>query len=294
MEAARIAAMRGHAVTIFERGGELGGAILCCCVVPGKNKMKWYADWLRLQMKKLEVEVRFRASPGPEELREFDAVIVATGGRIARPPIPGIGSPRVVTFQDVLRCHMTKCEFHPGDKEPPVECGASVLIWGDHFGAADAAEKLAGQGKEVTVVTENREFASWMEPCHRDVMLKRFRQGNGEGLAGKPFPHPVRVIQGSTVMSIGEDGEVTLMDAAFAKSVLRADNVVLASVEPEDGLYGRLLEAGIRAALIGDARRVRNLRAAVNEGANIGLTIDEDLGTNANRALVSNLPTEVK
>lgn len=293
MEAARIAAMRGHEVTIFERSGELGGAILCCCVVPGKNKMKWYADWLRLQMRKLAVEVRFHASPEPDALREFDAVIVATGGRVARPSIPGIDSPRVVTFQDVLRCHMTKCEFHPGDKAPPVECGASVLIWGDHFGAADAAEKLAGQGKQVTLVTEHRDFALWMEPCHRDVMLKRFRQGNGEGLAGKPFPHPVKVVSRSTVTSIGEDGEVTLMDSAFTKSVLRADNIVLASVEPEGGLYGRLLEAGMRAALIGDAARVRNLRAAVTEGANIGLTIDADLQLNANRALVSNVPTEV-
>lgn len=294
MEAARIAAMRGHEATIFERSGELGGAILCCCVVPGKNKMKWYADWLRLQMKNLGVEVRPRSSPGPEELREFDAVIVATGGRIARPSIPCIDSSRVVTFVDVLRCHMTKCEFHPGDKDPPVECGASVLIWGDHFGAADAAEKLAAQGKRVTVVTENREFATWMEPCHRDVMMKRFRGGNGEGLAGKPFPHPVTVIPRTTVTAIGPDGEVTLMDHGFRKTVLRADNVVLASVEPEDGVYRRLLDAGIPAILIGDARRVRNLRAAITEGANAGLTIDADLQMNANRTLVSNLPTEVK
>jgi len=47
MEAARIAALRGHQATIFERTGELGGAILYCCMLPGKNKMRWYADWLR-------------------------------------------------------------------------------------------------------------------------------------------------------------------------------------------------------------------------------------------------------
>jgi NADPH-dependent 2,4-dienoyl-CoA reductase/sulfur reductase-like enzyme len=64
MEAARIATLRGHQVTLFERTGELGGAILYCCTVPGKHKLRWYADWLRLQIKKLGVEVRDHASPG--------------------------------------------------------------------------------------------------------------------------------------------------------------------------------------------------------------------------------------
>lgn len=292
METARIATLRGHEAILFERSGELGGAILCCCVVQGKNKMKWYADWLRSQMAKLGVEVRLRSSPEPEELREFDAVIVATGARVSRSSVPGIDLPFVVTFADVLRCHLTKCEFHPGDKEPPAECGASVLIWGDHFGAADAAEKLAAQGKRVTVVTEQSEFASWMEPCHRDVMMKRFGQGNGEGLAGKGFAHPVTVLTRTTVTSL-RPGEVSLMNHEFGKSALQVENVVLATVEPEDRMCQRLQEAGIPAAVIGDAKRVRNLRAAVTEGANAGLTIDADLQWNANRTLVSNLPTEV-
>ena len=63
MEAARIATLRGHRVTIFEKTGELGGAILYCCPVHGKNKMRWYADWLRLQMDKLGVEVRLSHQP---------------------------------------------------------------------------------------------------------------------------------------------------------------------------------------------------------------------------------------
>jgi len=45
------------------------------------------------------------------------------------------------------------------------------------FGAADTVEKLGFEGKKVFVVTENREFASWMEPCHRDVMMNRFAGG---------------------------------------------------------------------------------------------------------------------
>jgi 2,4-dienoyl-CoA reductase-like NADH-dependent reductase (Old Yellow Enzyme family)/thioredoxin reductase len=285
MEAARIATLRGHQVTIFEKSGELGGAILYCCSVPAKHKMRWYADWLRSQVRKLGVSVRYHATPQPDELKQFDAVILATGGRVVRPDIPGIHWPQVCTFEDVLRCKMERCEFHFAGKLPPVECGPTVLVWGDHFAAADVAEKLAGDGKQVYVVTENPQFAAWLEPCHKDVLMKRFAGSNGEGLKGKTFEKPVTVIPNSTVAEIKEHGEVTLLDSRFQKSTLRVDNVVLAAVEPDDSLYEPLRELGVPTVMIGDRKQVRNLRAAVTEGANAGLTVDEGIGLNANSAL---------
>jgi 2,4-dienoyl-CoA reductase-like NADH-dependent reductase (Old Yellow Enzyme family)/thioredoxin reductase len=287
MEAARIATLRGHQVTIFEKTGELGGAILYCCVVPGKRKMRWYADWLRYQMQKLGVAVRLNCTPGLEDLKAFEAVILATGGKVSRPDIPGIDSPRVCSFEDVLLCGLEKCEYYPPGKKTPTQCGQTVLVWGDHYGAADTAEKLASEGRKVYVVTENPDFAAWMEPCHKDVMLKRFAGGNGEGLKGPTFEQPVTVIPNSTVVEIQANGDVMLMDHKFEKSTLSVDNVVLAGVEPNDSLYEELFAAGIRAAKIGDLKRVRNLRAAVREGANAGLTLDEGLQINANRALVA-------
>jgi thioredoxin reductase len=287
MEAARIASLRGHTVTLFEKSGELGGALLYCCMLPGKSKMRWYADWLRRQVAKLKVAIQYHARPGVEDLKSFDAVILATGARIVRPAIPGIDADLVSTFTDVLRCTATSCEFYPEDREPPLDCGETVLIWGDHFGAADAAEKLAAGGRKVYVVTENREFAQWMEPCHRDVLMKRFAGSNGEGLTGKTFATPVTVIPATTVVEIKDSGEVTLMDNAFRKSALQVDNVVLGSVEPEESLYGQLIEAGVVAVRIGDLKKVRNVLSAVKEGANAALTLDEGLTLNANRALVA-------
>jgi len=251
-------------VTIFEKTSELGGAILYCCVVPGKAKMRWYADWLRRQVKNLGVDVHFHCRASADELKEFDAVILATGGKLERPDIPGIDSSLVCTFQDVLRCGLERCEFYAAGEEPPVGCGERVLIWGDHFGASDAAERLASDGKTVYVVTKNREFAQWMEPCHRDVMMKRFAGGTGEGLKGKRFTQPVTVISNTTVAEIKDNGEVTLMDHRFQKSTLAVDNVVLASIRPDNNLYEGLIEAGIRAIRIGDCKRVRNLLAAVH------------------------------
>jgi len=294
MEAARIATLRGHRATIFERSGELGGAILYCCTVPGKHKMRWYADWLRRQITKLKVEVRYYAAPGVDELKQFDAVVLASGGRVARPDVPGIDLPLVCTFEDVLRCRTENCEYFPEGKQPPVECGQTVLVWGDHFAAADTAEKLGVDGRKVYVVTQNREFAQWMEPCHRHVMLKRFAGGNGEGLQSKTFAQPVTMIPNSTVVEIRPNGEVALLDHQFRKSTLAVDNVVLAAVEPDDGLYEELLAAGKTVIKIGDRERVRNLRAAVKEGANAGLTLDESLTLNANLKMISNLPTELE
>ena len=294
MEAARIAALRGHQPTIFEKTGELGGAILYCCTVPGKAKMRWYADWLRDQMKKLGVAIELGVEPDVERLRGFDAVLIATGSRIVRPAIPGIDLPFVVTFGDLLRCKNTKCEYFPANRPAPVECGGTALIWGDHFGAADAAERLGHAGKEVIVVTPQREFAEWMEPCHRDVMMKRFSGGNGEGLRGKAFAKPVSIIGQSTVTAISEEGEVTLLDNAFHRSTIKVDHVVLATVEKDDRLFESLLDAGLNVAKIGDAAGVRNVRGAVTDGANAALALEKDSVLNANGALIANLPTEVR
>jgi len=294
MEAARISTLRGHKVTIFEKSGELGGAMLYCCTVPGKEKMRWHADWLREQVEKLGIEVEYRTEPEVKDLKGFDAVLLATGGSVGRPEIPGIGLGFVITFEDVLRCENTKCKYYPEGKAKPAECGNNVLIWGDHFGAADAAEKLGCEGKKVTIVTEGREFAEWMEPCHRDVMMKRFGGGNGEGLKSKTYKHAVRIIGNSSVLEIRKDGTVVIVSNTFERSEVKADAVVLAKVVPNEGIYEKLLEAGIVVAKIGDSKQVRNIRGAVTDGANAALAIEEGAMLNANNELISNLPSGIE
>jgi len=295
LEAARIATLRGHAVTVFEKSEEVGGAILYCCTVHGKNKMRWYADWIRQQVAKMGVQIRYKSTPTPQELSKFDAVFVAVGATVHRPDIKGIESKRVVTFEDVLRCRMKNCEYWPkSGKEPPAETGETVLVWGDHFGAVDAVEKLGVEGKKVIVVTENREFASWLEPCTRDVMVKRFKGGNGEGLTSKTFAHPVTIIPESSVLEIRDNGEVVVVNSRFERTTLKVDNVVLAIMRPDESLYETYLKAGLVVAKIGDAKKVRNLRGAVTDGANLGLSLDKDLQLNPNLAIVADLPTEIR
>jgi hypothetical protein len=133
-----------------------------------------------------------------------------------------------------------------------------------------------------------------MEPCHKDVMMKRFRCSNGEGLSGKIFKQPVTIIPNSSVLEIGKGGEVVLVDSGFRRSILKVDNVVLANVRANDSLYEEYRDAGLLVTRIGDAKEVRNLRGAVTDGANLGLTLDKDLQFNANTEVVATLPTDTQ
>jgi 2,4-dienoyl-CoA reductase-like NADH-dependent reductase (Old Yellow Enzyme family)/thioredoxin reductase len=294
MEAARIAVLRGHSVTLFEKTGELGGAMLYCCTVQGKNKVRWYADWLRHRLAQMPVEIRLNQEPGFEELKAYDAVVLAAGSRVFRPEIPGIDDERVITFRELLRCKNKNCEHYPDDREEPSSCGENVLIWGNHFGAADTAERLGTDGKKVYIVTEHDEFASWMEPVHRDIMMKRFAGNNGEALESRPYKHPVTLFPRTTVLEIRGSGEVVTMGQGFERKTLRIDTLVLGDVVRNDPLHAELLEAGMIVQRVGDQREVRNLRAAVTEGANAGLTIDEDLQLNANQSFIATLPSDLR
>ena len=94
------------------------------------------------------------------------------------------------------------------------------------------------------------------------------------------------------MLSIGKDGEVVLIDGSFRRSTVKVDNVILADVEKNDDLYQEYREAGLVVTRIGDARQVRNLRGAVTDGANAGLTLNDDLRLNANREIIAELPTD--
>jgi len=292
MEAARIAVLKGHKVTIFEKDNELGGILRTCCMVPAKQKMKWYLDWLRRQIAKLDIEVRLNADISKEKLSAFDVTLVGTGGKTVVPDIPGIE--KAVKFEDVLICKRKNCEFWPKEgKHEPVKTGQKVLVWGNHYAACDTVEALAQRGREVFIVTEDPEFCPDIEPIHREVMKMRFAGGNGEGLEGVPIKIPVVVHTKMTVLEI-KDGSVILMNDQLEKETLEVDTVVLAKVVPDDELFNSLKDSGLKIMNMGDSRKIRNVRGAMTDGAEAGIMLDEGIFMNANGTLSSALPTDVK
>jgi len=290
MEAARVATERGHAVTLFERAGELGGAMLYCCLVPGKEKMRWYLDWIRDQVLDLQIDIRLNHAPSLDELRSFDIVVNATGAVSYVPDVIG-NVEDVVPFEEAMTCPKIACECHPGARKLH-KLGQRVLLWGDHYPAVDTIAFLASTGKDVTVVTENREFAAEVEVIHMYVARKRYAQGDAEVLESRPYKHPVTVLTETTVREIRE-GEVVLQDKDFNRTTIAVDSIVGCHTRPRLELFDELRAAGLHVVNVGDSVRPRNLYHAVKEGAGIGLAVDEHLLFNPNHAIVNDLPIDV-
>ncbi len=300
METARIATVRGHAVTIFEKTAELGGAILGCCMAPGKDeKMKWYADWLRCQVADLKIDVRMRTSPSVADLKGYDVVVNATGARSYVPEVHGLKE-KVVPFEEAMACPKVTCEYHPNNaskkdrlpRAPRKLEGTKVIVWGDHYAAVDTATYLASIGKEVTIVTDRKEFAASVEVIHMYVTWKRFRQEEAEALSSKPYKFPVTVHAGCMIDEIGEH-EVVLVDRDFTRRVVAADSIVTCWTRPDTELLRQLKAAGVPVLNVGDAVAPRNLHAAVREGATAGLMLDGNALFNSNDVPMNDVPVDV-
>jgi NADPH-dependent 2,4-dienoyl-CoA reductase/sulfur reductase-like enzyme len=190
-----------------------------------------------------------------------------------------------------MACPKIACECHPGGRKMR-KLGAHVLLWGDGYAAADTAAFLASIGKQVTIVTEHREFGAELEVIHMYVQLKRFAQADAEVLHSRPYKHPVAILTGSTVHEI-RAGEVVLQDKDFQRTTLQVDDVVTCHVRPDDALFHELREAGIQVINVGDSVRPRNLYWAVKEGSAFGLAVDEHALFNPNHAILNELPIDV-
>src|SRR5204863_3701016 len=114
MEAARVAALRGHAVTLLEREPELGGQLRLAERLPSRSEFGALTAWLERELARLGVAVETSAEATAESVARLDpeAVVVATGSvaraggfvaaRAERPEIPGIETTRALTGRDVV------------------------------------------------------------------------------------------------------------------------------------------------------------------------------------------------
>ncbi len=138
MEAARICALRGHQVTILEKEPQLGGIVATLALDPLLAEFRNLVDYLGVQMRKLDVDVRVCKEVTPDDVKEHnpDTVILATGSFMEIPK-------EVRDKPDVLD-HLAALK----NKEA---VGQRVVIWGFVYGA-ELAISLANEGKDVTLV----------------------------------------------------------------------------------------------------------------------------------------------
>jgi len=250
MEAARVATLRGHNVTLYEKEAELGGQLRLTSVAPGKDKYNWFTDYLKTQMNKLKVNIKLgqEATADSIEKEKPDVVIVATGAEPLIPDILGIKSPKVVTAWDVL------------GKKVQVS-GEKVVVAGGGMVGCETAEFLAQAGNDVTIVEMLDALATDMELVHMIAFLGRLATSN------------IKAKTGSTVQEITDKG-VVIADKEGKRDTVEADRVVLALGSRSQRALEETLEGKVpELYVIGDSCRPGRIIDAVYDGSRIARMI---------------------
>lgn len=253
LEAAWVAAARGHRVTLLERSAQLGGKIRSAQRLPGRQELADFADWRIGECERRGVEVRGNTEATTESVVALqpDAVIVATGGRATKDgaakwhamPVPGSEREFVVDHERAL--------------ERLDALGQRVIILDavGHIEGLGLGELLATRGAETTLVMP------LPSPINLDAETMAFALPRAvrAGVRWRPY---------TCVASIG-DHEVTLVDllAGRPETVQNIDAVVIRTHGlPNDALYFELQGRVPEVIRVGDAVAVRLADRAIFDG----------------------------
>jgi len=281
------AAERGHKVTLFEGGKEIGGQFNIAKKVPGKEEFYETLRYFGRQLDIHGVQLKLNTRVSAQQLKEggFDEVVLATGIVPRKPAIDGIDNSRVLSYLDVLR-----------DEKPVGERVAVIGAGGIGF---DVSEYLTHAGTSPSLDPEkfNQEWGvdsqyqhagglmrPHVEASPRQVfLLQRKTTRVGEGLgrttgwihrAGLKSRR-VEMIPAVNYERIDDEG-LHVSIAGGASQLLPVDNVILcAGQEPQRELQAELLAAGISVHLIGGADVAAELdaRRAINQGVRLAAEI---------------------
>lgn len=246
MEAARIAKLRGHQVTLVERDKKLGGQLRLAAVSPGKEKISWYSDYLIGQMEKLKIKVQVNQEVTPAYVQQVkpQVVIIATGATSWIPDIPGVQNPKVLKAWDVL-----------GGKKKVAD--STVLVAGGGTVGCETALFLVSQNRKVMVVEMLEGIALDLEHINRLDLLTKVQQAGIEVLVKK------------TVKRITEEG-VIIAEESGKEELIRAEKIILAfGVKPNDSLSKKLEGRVPELHVIGDSCQPGKIMEAAYDGSRI-------------------------
>jgi len=242
MEAARVARLKGHEVSLYEKADRLGGHVTEASVPRFKEDEGRLLTWYENELRTLRVEIHLKTPVTPELVRgkNPDVIIVATGSNPILLNIPGIDKEMVVTASDLLL----------GKKQ----AGERAVVVGGGKVGCETALWLAQQGKKVTIVEKLGDLmaAGPPVPWMTRVML----------LDLLAF-YKVKMMLNTTPIEILDDG-VVLMNNSSSKDILQANTLVLAmGLQPVQELYQNLRSEVADLYIIGDARKAWNIMNAI-------------------------------
>lgn len=249
MQAAILASLRGHAVTLIEKNNILGGQFLLADKAPCKGETAELLRYLNYTLTGTDVKVMVNKEAAVNDImaENPDAVIVATGSHSKTLDIPGADLSRVY---DVRRIY-----------ERMPDPGKYIVIIGGGDIGCETADLLTGENREITIIDILSDVLSRMKDIPREDLLKR--------LKGKK----VNILTETGVVSI-EQGRVRIRDKEGNYSFLKADLVIISvGAAPENALVGLLREKISEVFAIGDAQRPGNVGDALRSAAKIALEI---------------------
>jgi thioredoxin reductase len=253
LEAARVAALRGHRVRLFERGSELGGQTLLAARAPFRDEIGQIARYYATQLEKLQVEVHLESEVTVElvEREAPDIVIVAAGSKPLQAGIETFDGAHVVDARDVL------------DREIALGHRIAIVCREQHNQALSVADFLADKGHEVELITADLHAGVALEGGTRGRVYHRLLSQN------------VRITPLVNVSAVrGKTLEATCAITQAERAFDDFDSVVLAFGGEPDGTLGYALERkGYEVRVIGDALSPRRIIDATLEGAQAGHAI---------------------
>lgn len=265
MEAARVAANRGHEVILLEKSDKLGGHVNLQAQLPGLGDRSDIVRWLSLQLSKEKIDIRLNTEATLDLIQSLkpDAVVIATGSNYSKfgitqdvlYPIPGYNADYVLTPEEVV-----------------VEgkgVGEKVVVYDttDYVVGPGLAEMFADQGKEVTLITSAPFIAESVASCYVNWAI-----------AGRVLPK-VNYLRDTAVISIDNHVLGLRNKYTFAESTFEGvDTVVLVTNKiGNEALYHQLCGKISELYIIGDADQAHlgnlGIDAAYKAGRQIGQII---------------------
>ncbi|MBF0528349.1 MAG: FAD-dependent oxidoreductase [Deltaproteobacteria bacterium] len=250
LEAARVAALRGHQVVLFEEQDALGGQINLAAIPPGKGEFQNVISWRVRQLKKLKVDVRLSMEASADTILQLkpDVVVIATGAGPCTPSIPGLnGQKNISTAADILKGRLPE--------------GRRVCIIGGGLVGCETALYLAGKIEQISIVELRHGLALDADERLRIILLKEL------------MAKGIDCHTDTNVVSVSLKEVSTL--AAGQEQKIPSDSVVVAlgsqprrkiADELEKKFTGRIFS-------IGDCVQPRNALEAIREGFDTALKI---------------------
>jgi 2,4-dienoyl-CoA reductase-like NADH-dependent reductase (Old Yellow Enzyme family)/thioredoxin reductase len=248
LEAARVLALRGHQVVLYERAATLGGQLRLAVIPPYKEELRNLLEYLTSQIARAKVQVHLGSEATLSTLAQErpDAVIVATGALPLLPVIPGWDPARTFTAGEAL-------EGRP--------MGEKLIVIGGGMVGCETAEHLATQGKRVCIVEKLPEIAMGVEVHTRGLLQQRLRDLGVE-------------VRTSSEVVAARGAIVTLRNGGGDLVEVEADGIVAAlGAGANRSLEDAAHEFPGRWFRIGDAQEAREIAAAVREGYLAALAI---------------------